>query len=166
VEEQDYTDVLAPEKEIITIDYAQGTIARREPLTWSDLPYRPSTVEDTTCKSGIQHSGTDFRMEGTSTLAGIAVVRWSRAIVNGREEQDLAPSLDCIALRRYRIRRNSFLLPIEIFSTEASSVELGEPSSDLFKIPSSYRVIVDPQRAILIRLLEENGNRGAVSRSR
>jgi len=157
---------LAPEKEIVTVDHAQGTIARREPLSWSDLPYRRSTAGDTTCESGIQHSGTDFRMESTSTLAGIAVVRWSRAIVNGREEQDLAPSLDCIALRRYRIQRNSFLLPIEIFSTEATSVEFGEPSSDLFKIPSSYRAIVDPQRATLIRLLEENGNRGAAPRSR
>lgn len=143
---------LAPENEIVTVDDTNQTIARREPLIWHDLPYRRSVPNDSTCRSGILHFGTDFNMKGTFTVAGVAVVRWYRTLGNGGyEEEYLAPSLDCIPLKMYSIRRNALWLPTFINSSEATSVEFGEPVADLFTLPPGYRQVEDPRRAELLK---------------
>lgn len=154
---------LAPMNQIVTVNYSQETIARREPLMWSDLPYRRSAKGDATCKTGILHYGTDFRLDGTAMVAGISVVKWSRSLGHGgSEEAYLAPSIDCILLKWYTIRRNAFWVPIVIDTREASSVELGEPNPDLFKLPFHFREIEDPRRAQIIQFLDENARHGMV----
>lgn len=154
---------LAPQEEIVSVDHTQRTIARREPLIWHDRPYRRSVEGDATCKSGILHSGTDFRMTGEDQIAGVRVVRWYRDLGNGgEEEQYLAPSLDCMALKLSKVHRNALRLPTFILSLEVTSVEFGDPNSDLFALPSDYREIEDPRRASLIRFLEANRGRGAI----
>lgn len=145
---------LAPENEIVTVDDTKQTIARREPLIWHDLPYRRSAAHDSTCRSGILHSGTDFSMKETGKVAGVEVVKWRRRLGNdGYEEQYLAPSLDCIALKTYSIRKNSLRLPTFISSSEATSIQFGEPAADLFVLPTGYRQVEDPRRAALLRRL-------------
>ncbi len=154
---------LAANNEIVTVNFSEETIARREPLIWHDLPYRRSVKGDDTCNSGILHFGTDFRMEGTTTVAGVRVIKWFRPLEKGSEEEYLAPSLDCVPLKVYRLQRNALWLPTFIQSQEASSVEFGEPNPELFKLPSAYREIEDPRRAFLMRYLQENSGRGAVN---
>lgn len=144
---------LAPERRIVTIDYDKKTIAAREPLIWHDLPYRRSTPHDNTCQTGIRHSGTDFTMQGTTKVAGVEVVKWYRTLGNGGyEEQYLAPSLDCLSLKSYSIRKNSWGLPKLISSAEATSVDFGAPSPELFALPTGYRQVEDPQRAVLLKM--------------
>ncbi|MEO8027807.1 MAG: hypothetical protein ABI823_15090 [Bryobacteraceae bacterium] len=151
---------LAPENAIVTVNSIAHTIARREPLIWHDLPYRRSRSGDTACASGILHSGTDFVQNGTAIVAGVPVVKWYRTLGNGGfEEQALAPSLDCMALSKYQVRRNAFWLPEFINSWEATSVEFGEPASGLFRLPDGYREIEDPRRAQMIRYIDQHGGR-------
>jgi hypothetical protein len=144
---------LVPDKQILTIDYTKKTIASREPLIWHDLPYRRSTAHDNTCQSGIRHFGTDFTMKGVSKVANVDVVEWYRTLGNGGyEEQYLAPSLDCLPLKTYSIRKNSWGLPTFISSSEATSVDFRAPAPELFVLPSGYRQVEDPQRAVLLRM--------------
>lgn len=142
---------LSPENAIITVNYNSRTIARREPLIRHDLPYRRAAEHDLTCESGIRHFGTDFSRKSETTVAGIPVVIWRRSLGNGSEEQYLAPSLDCMPLKTYKILKNQWWLPTFIDSFEASSVQFGEPAADLFALPSGYRQIENPERAGLIR---------------
>jgi hypothetical protein len=91
-------------------------------------------------------------MKDTATVAGLAVARWYRTLGNGGyEEEYLAPLLDCIGLKSYSIRRNALWLPTFIDSSEATSVEFGEPAADLFTLPRGYRQVDDPRRAELLK---------------
>ena len=67
---------LTPKKEIITSIMSPGTIARREPLIWHDLPRRRTAAGDATCASGILDYGTDFQMRGVAMVAGLPTVKW------------------------------------------------------------------------------------------
>lgn len=152
---------LAPEKQIVTLNHTARTIARREPLIWHDLPFRRSADGDASCQSGIRHSGTDFTMKGTATVAGVPVVKWYRSLANGgSEEIYLAPSLDCLTLKAYSGHKNAWRLPTFVDSWEVSSVELGDPSPSLFALPSEYRPVEDSSRLGLLRFVEENRRRG------
>jgi hypothetical protein len=103
---------LAPINELLSVDRQQKTISRREPLIWHDLPYRRAANGDYSCTTGILHFGTHYKMIGTGFVAGVPTVRWyGRNGANGFDEIDLAPSLDCIPLKTYRIHRNSFYVP-------------------------------------------------------
>lgn len=138
---------LAPQDQVVSIFYDDGTFSSRPPLIWHDRPYRRSKDGDTTCSSGILHFGTDFHYAGESSVAGIRVARWVRGSWSSTldEEEDLAPSLDCACLKTRRIYFSRWHLPIFMDSMEATSVQLGEPKSDLFSIPAGYRQVKDPQ---------------------
>ena len=137
---------LASQNQIVTVDETKQTIMRREPLFWHDLPYRHSTAHDGTCASGIRHAGTDFTRKETAQVAGVEVVRWYRPLGNGGyEEQYLAPSLNCIALKSYSIQKSSLNLPTFITSSEATSVQFGQPAPALFNLPTGYRPLQPPQ---------------------
>jgi hypothetical protein len=151
---------VGPKKEIITVDYHSGTLARREPLIWHDVPYRRARAGDATCESGIRHYGTDFQIRGAALIAGLPTVKWHRDLANGSEEEYLAPSLDCIALKTYMVVRNRAGIPIRINNTQVSRVEFGEPNPNVFKLPASgLKEITDPNRARLLHFIEQNGNR-------
>ena len=152
---------LAPDKSIVTLNHTAQTISRREPLIWHDLPYRRSIDGDAICSSGIRHSGTDFTMAGTATVLGIPVVKWRRSLSNGgSEEQYLAPSLDCIALKLNRTYKNNWWIPTLIDSWEVTSVTLGEPAPGLFALPAGYRPVEDPRRGQLLMYLDASRRTG------
>jgi len=146
---------LAPENAIVKVNRTEHTISRREPLIWHDLPYRRSADGDSTCQTGIRHFGSDFQLNGNSTVAGVPVVKWSRA--DGSEDHYLAPSLDCIELKREKIKRNRLWIPIFTSRWEATSVELGEPKPELFVLPTDYKQVEDPERARLLQFLRATG---------
>lgn len=140
---------LAPDDQVIRIDHGAGTISRREPLIWNDRPYRYSSPGDRTCASGIRHWGAHFFLRGTDTVAGVAVIRWTGANPGGGyTEVFLAPSLDCRPLKTHVVLRKFGVLPTFISTTEAVSVELGEPKPELFAVPSGYREVEDPMKKL------------------
>lgn len=154
---------LAPEKTIVSLNHTEKTVSRREPLIWHDLPYRRSQDHDDTCRTGILHWGTDFSIISNSAVAGIPVVKWSRSLGNGSEDLYLAPLLDCIALKSYRIQKNAVWIPTMIDSSEVTSVDLKEPAPELFAVPAEYRVVENRERARLLQHLKANQGRGAVA---
>ena len=148
---------LAPSKRIVAVDHSNRTYSQREPLIWHDLPYRRSEENDATCRSGIRHAGTDFRMTGTETIAGQRVVKWERSLgYGGYEEQYLAPAIDCMPLRTHLIRKNRFHLPVFVSTIEVTAIELGNPKPELFSIPVGYREVEDQERARMLDFLDRN----------
>lgn len=135
---------LAPGDLIVRINDQSRTYSSRKPLIWHDRPYRRAADGDAVCRTGILHNGTDFKLDGETTIAGVPVVKWVRGNRRHREEISLAPSLDCAVLKRYAIRRNGFYIPLFIDSMEAFSVEHGEPRPELFQIPVGYTPAEDP----------------------
>ncbi len=139
---------LAPEDQVIQVDRGQGTITRRPPRVAQDRPFRYSTPGDRTCVSGIRRWGADFWMLGMGSVAGVPVIRWMRSNPEGGyTEVYLAPSLDCRPLKTYTVYKRFGLLPTFINSTEAVSVELGEPKAELFALPTGLREILEPPAA-------------------
>ena len=137
---------LADRKEIVHVEEAARTISRREPVTSSDVPHRNSVKGDETCETAIRHFGNGFRMTDNATVAATHVVKWTRPLGKGRQDVYLAPSLDCIPLKSYRLERNALNLPVYRESDEATSVELREPGHELFKLPVGYRLVNDSQQ--------------------
>ena len=136
---------LAPQDRVIRVFPADRTYSTREPLIWHERPYRRSATGDLVCATGIRHNGTDFRHAGAATVLGIRVQRWYRSLGNGGSEEIwLAPELDCLALKREAVYRNSLRLPSMIDSMEATAVRWGEPDPKLFLLPQGYREIEDP----------------------
>ena len=143
---------LAPEDRVIRILHEKRSFTSREPMIWHDRPYRRSKDGDANCSTGIRHFGVDLRQTGTSTVAGVPVVKWERG--DGRswaEEVYLAPSLDCETLKSYMIRRTPWGPPTFIHSVEATSVEWGEPKAEFFVVPPDYQQIEDPMLPYLQR---------------
>lgn len=131
---------LAAEDQVVRIDHEARTISRRPPTLWEDRPYRYSTPGDRTCMSGIRHWGTHYFLRGSGTVASVAVIKWTGANPGGGyTEVSLAPSLDCLPLRIRIVHRKLGVFPTFISTTEAVSVELGEPKPELFALPSGYR---------------------------
>ncbi len=153
---------LAPDNSVVSVNYIDRTIARREPLIWHDRPFRNSTDYDSTCTTGIRRAGSGFEMQGNASVAGVPVVKWRLALGHGGyEEQYLAPSLDCTSLKRYRIDKNALWLPALVDSWEATSVVLGEPAAVHFALPADYRAVEDPHKPRLQQVVEANGRRAA-----
>jgi len=131
---------LAPDDVVVRLDHQQKTISRRAPLMWNDRAHRYSSPGDRTCLSGIRHWGTQFFLRGTDTVAGVPVIRWSGANASGGyTEVFLAPSLDCRPLKTRTVYRKFGILMTSTNTTEAVSVELGEPKPELFAVPTGYR---------------------------
>ncbi|MBL8291422.1 MAG: hypothetical protein JNN08_06275 [Bryobacterales bacterium] len=151
---------LAPEDRVVRILHEKRSFTSREPMIWHDRPYRRSKDGDANCTTGIRHFGVDLRLTGTSTVAGVPVVKWERG--DGRswaEEVYLAPSLDCETLKHYMIRRTPWGLPTFFQSVEATSIEWGEPQAELFVVPPDYQQIEDPMLPSL-RLGRQAGSPG------
>ena len=136
---------LAPEDRVVRVFPQAHEYSSRAPVIWHDRPFRRSKDGDATCATGILHFGTDFRRAGSTTIAGVPVVHWTRRNgMNGEDNFYLAPSLDCNALRIRMVHRTRWYVPTYVYSVEAVSVELGEPKPELFRIPDGYRLIHNP----------------------
>lgn len=131
---------LAPDDTVIHVDHERKTITRRTPLIWNERHYRASTAGDRTCVSAVRQWGTTFFLRGTGAIAGVPVIRWTGANPGGGyTEVHLAPSVDCRPLKTYTVYRKLGVLPTFMSTTEAVSVELGEPKPELFALPAGYR---------------------------
>jgi len=157
---------LAPENAVVQISQTKRQISRREPMIWHDLPYRRSEDNDSTCQTGVRHFGTDLKLQGTSTVVGIPVVKWTRTLSNGTEDHYLAPSLDCTELKGEKVIRGALWIPLFMQHWEVTALELGEPSAGLFTLPIGYTQIEDPHRARLEQFLQLNGGRGRLPQKR
>jgi hypothetical protein len=139
------TMYLAPAGVVVHVDHQQKTVTRRPPVLWNERPYRYSTAGDRTCVSGIRHWGVHFFLRGAEKVAGVPVIKWIGSNPGGGyTEVYLAPSLDCRALKTRVVMRKLGIFPTFISTTEAVSVELGEPQAELFAVPSGYRQVEDP----------------------
>jgi hypothetical protein len=148
---------LAPSDRVVRIFHTSRQFSSREAIIWNDRPYRRAKDGDTTCASGILHSGTDFQQTGQHTILGIKSFRWYRPLeYGGYEEQFLAPSLDCLTFRRLRVDRNMFRIPELTDRTEVISIKFGEPDRTLFSIPAGYKEVPDPSAERLRRFVEAN----------
>jgi hypothetical protein len=148
---------LRPSDRVVRILYGDHTFSRREPIIWHDRPYRRAKPNDTTCASGILHSGTDFHVVGDDTILGLKTIRWYRPLENGGyEEQFLAPALDCLSLRTRRVYKNFLRFPELTDRTEVTSIHFGEPDRSLFQIPADYKEVPDPSADRLRRFVEAN----------
>jgi hypothetical protein len=128
---------LAPLDRVVAVDHWRHTASFRAPSVWQDRPWRRSADGDSECATGIRHFGGDFKRAGSSTVAGVPVVRWTRKIAqDGDQDVYLAPSLDCYPLKTYASIRNRWFLPIYTESVEAVQVKLGEPDPALFALPA------------------------------
>lgn len=148
---------VAPSDQVIHLNNHAKTISHRPPLIWHDRPFRRSKEGDGQCAIGIRHSGTDFHPSGDAVVAGIPVKKWERG--DGwfwHEEEFLAPSLDCAALKVYQIRRNRWLIPLYSDSVEVQSVRLGEPGPSLFAVPTNYQEVKDPSEDQLREFVARN----------
>jgi hypothetical protein len=153
---------LRPADRVVRVFYKDHTFSSREPIIWHDRPFRRSKNNDTTCASGILHSGTDFTLTGEHTILGIKAFRWYRALeYGGYEEQYLAPALDCLCLRAAQVHRNVFRIPFFTSGIEVTSVKFGEPNRALFQVPTDYRQVPDPYGERLRRFVEANGRRAS-----
>jgi hypothetical protein len=151
---------LAPSDRVVRLFHKDRKFSSREPIIWHDRPYRRAKDGDTTCASGILHSGTDFRLTGEHTILGTKTFRWYRQLeYGGYEEQFLAPALDCLALRAVRVYKNIWRLPVFTDRIEAISVRFGEPDRALFEIPTGYQQVPDPAAERLRRFVEANPRR-------
>lgn len=147
---------LSPQDELIRVNHGQQTVSGRSPRIWHDRPYRRSKDGDKFCSSGILHNGTDFKLEGESTVAGVPVMKWTRGDKWNGDEIYLAPSLDCAALKSYTVRRRGWFLPRIVSSSEAISVEFGEPKPELFTVPSEYKRLEDPHQNRLLQFVQRS----------
>jgi hypothetical protein len=151
---------LAPSDRVVHLFHKDRKFSSREPIIWHDRPYRRAKNGDTTCASGILHSGTDFRLTGEHTILGTKTFRWYRQLeYGGYEEQFLAPALDCLTLRRVHVHKNVLRLPVFTDRSEAISVQFGEPDRALFDIPTDYQQVPDPAAERLRRFDEANPRR-------
>jgi hypothetical protein len=138
---------LAPDDLVVRVDHQQKTITRRPPILWDERPYRYSSPGDRTCVSGIRHWGAHFFLRGPDRVAGVPVIKWIGSNPGGGyTEVYLAPSLDCRPLKTHIVIRKLGIFPTFVSTTEAVSVELGEPKAELFALPSGYREVEDPMR--------------------
>jgi hypothetical protein len=144
----------APKDQVIQITDAKREINIRKPRVWNDRPFRRSLAGDLDCSSGIRHFGTHLRLSGNGVVAGIPVFKWAGGNGQGREEEfDLAPSLDCIALKWHTSERNRWHVPLLTITEEALTVELEEPKPELFHLPANYKVEIEPEPSPLVDLI-------------
>ncbi len=147
---------LAPTRKIVTVNHSARTIARRDPHIWHDLPYRRSVEGDSACLLGIRHFGGDFTHRGPATVAGLPVVKWDRKLENsGIEEIYMAPAIDCIPVKTYSLRKNTWGVPVLVNKFEASEIRLGQPSADLFMLPASYQDLGPSDPSPLLRFMNQ-----------
>jgi hypothetical protein len=141
---------LASEDQVIRLDHQQKSVTRHPPILWNERPYRYSSPGDRTCVSGIRHWGAHFFLRGPDRVAGVPVIKWIGSNPGGGyTEVYLAPSLDCRPLKTHIVIRKFGIFPTFVSTTEAVSVQLGEPQAELFALPSDYREVEDPLRKSL-----------------
>jgi hypothetical protein len=116
---------LGPSDRVVSIFHNDRQFSSREPINWQDRPYRRAKNGNTTCASGILHSGTDFQQTGEHTILGTKTFRWYRPLqYGGYEEQFLAPSLDCLILRAVLVHRNILRIPVLTIRTEVKAIKI------------------------------------------
>lgn len=144
---------LAAQDRIYSLSPGQQTYSSRSPQIWHDRPYRRSKNGDATCSTGILHNGTDFHQAGTETMLGLTVVHWRRSLgYGGREDLYLAPDLDCAVLKYKAVHHTSLHVPKFILSGEATRIDWGEPSPQLFTIPVGYREVANPAPVMRLKV--------------
>ena len=126
---------LVPDRKRVTIYDTTGLVAEFVPL--DPVFAAQSQPSDPTCQT---HNAPpiSFRVVGTGQVAGLQVVKSVLEHDGHRVEQWLAPELDCAALYWRSEARNPDGILQSVGEETTVSVTLGEPSPELFEIPSNY----------------------------
>ena len=126
---------LVPDWKRVTVYDTTGLFAEFVPL---DAAFgAQSQPSDPTCRTHL--APLPFRVVGTGEVAGLQVVKRVLEDHEGlRMEEWLAPELDCDALYWRSEPRNPDGTLQVVAEETTISVTLGEPSPEIFEIPSNY----------------------------
>ena len=125
---------LVPDRKRVTIHDTTGSVTT-EHVPLAAVLHAQSQPSDPTCRT---HVALPFRVVGTGEVAGLQVVKRVLEKEGHRSEEWLAPELHCAALYWRSEDRNPDGTLQAVAEETTVSVTLGEPSPELFEIPSNH----------------------------